>query len=106
MMDNYYRQERTYESLSIRGASRLSIEGSNLEVVVRNEMQPLSIRSSDPSTAERVIDAVSSTAKAAAVGYFGTRVVHDLSKTRVVEQPEPTIVRPEVVEVPTPVPAP
>jgi len=94
MLSDYYNQERSYESLKITGAEKLTIEGENVGLVVRNEMQPLSIKSTDPSVTSKALDTAGSVLKAAAVGYFGVEGMKELTKApTIVEQPAPIIVQ-------------
>jgi len=100
MMDGYYAQQRTYERQSIRGAKRIVIEGDDVSIVVSGELPPLSIRSSDPTTAQKTIEAASKVASIGLAGYFISDGIGKINSGQtVVEQPQPLVVRPEVIAV-------
>ena len=97
----YISQERTYEPLRIRTkpGSSVTIIGE-VDIAMGSPLQPLSLRSADPSTAQAAIAAGERMVKALTLGYFGYRAVDSLSASRdpvVVEQPAPVIVQPTVI---------
>jgi hypothetical protein len=100
----YISQERTYEPLRIRTkpGSSVTIIGE-VDISMGSPLQPLSLRSADPSTAQAAIAAGERMVKALTLGYFGYRAVDSLSASRdpvVVEQPAPVIVQPAFAPAP------
>ena len=97
----YISQQRTYEPVRIRTTpgSSIVITGE-VDIAMGSPLNPLSIRSADPSTAQAAIAAGERMLKAVTLGYFGYKAIDSLSATRdpvVVEQPAPVIVQPAFV---------
>lgn len=98
MMHDYYRQGRTYETFSIKGAQTITIAGDDVSITSVGELAPLSIRSTDPSTAQKTIEAAASVAKIGLAGYFISDGIGKINSGQtVIEQPQALVVRPEVV---------
>ena len=95
---SYIGQERAYQPLKLKTSkdSEISIKGE-IELTMGSPLQPLSLRSADPSTAQAVVASAERMLKAVTLGYFGYKAIDSLSATRdpvVVNQPEPIIVQP------------
>jgi hypothetical protein len=98
---SYISQQRTYEPIRIRTTpgSSIVITGE-VDIAMASPLNPLSIRSADPSTAQAAIAAGERMIKALTLGYFGYRAIDSMSATRdpvIVEQPQPVIVQPTVI---------
>jgi hypothetical protein len=79
--------------------SKITIEGE-IELTMSSPLNPLSIRSTDPNTAQTMIAAGERAVKALALGFFGYKAIDSLSASRdpvIVEQPAPLIVQPTVI---------
>jgi len=97
----YIEQQRTYEPLRIRTTpgSSIVITGE-VDIAMGSPLNPLTIRATDPSTAQTMIAAGERAVKALALGFFGYKAIDSLSASRdpvVVEQPAPLIVQPTVI---------
>jgi hypothetical protein len=93
---NYIAQPRTYSALVLRTQpdAVISLSGQ-FELVMEAPLNPLSMRSADPSTAQTTISALERVIKAIGLGYFANEAISSLSASRdpvVVEQPPPLIV--------------
>jgi len=98
---SYISQQRTYEPLRIRTTpgSSIVITGE-VDIAMGSPLNPLSIRSADPNTAQTMIAAGERVVKALALGFFGYKAIDSLSASRdpvIVEQPAPLIVQPTVI---------
>jgi hypothetical protein len=98
---SYVSQQRTYEPLRIRTTpgSSIVITGE-VDIAMGSPLNPLSIRSTDPNTAQTMIAAGERAVKALALGFFGYKAIDSLSASRdpvIVEQPAPLIVQPTVI---------
>jgi len=98
---SYIEQTRTYEPLRIRTTpgSSIVITGE-VDIAMGSPLNPLSIRSTDPNTAQTMIAAGERMVKALALGFFGYKAIDSLSASRdpvIVEQPAPVIVQPTVI---------
>jgi hypothetical protein len=94
----YISQQRTYEPLRIRTTpgSSIVITGE-VDIAMGSPLNPLTIRSTDPNTAQTMIAAGERAIKALTLGFFGYKAIDSLSASRdpvVVEQPAPVIVQP------------
>jgi hypothetical protein len=101
---SYISQQRTYEPLRIRTTpgSSIVITGE-VDIAMGSPLNPLSIRSADPSTAQTALAAGERMVKALTLGFFGYRAIDSLSASRdpvVVEQPAPLIVQPTFAPAP------
>ena len=92
----FYGQQRTYESLRLVGANEINIRGSNVALVVSNELQPLSMLPKDPGIVEPLVRGLVSVAGI----YTAGEVMKDLAAAPQVIETKPEIVRPEIVTVP------
>ena len=95
---SYINQTRTYEPLRIRTqpGSSIVITGE-VDIAMGSPLNPLTVRATDPSTAQAVVASAERMLKAVTLGYFGYKAIDSLSATRdpvVVNQPEPIIVQP------------
>ena len=100
----YIEQTRTYEPLRIRTTpgSSIVITGE-VDIAMGSPLNPLSIRSTDPNTAQTMIAAGERAVKALALGFFGYKAIDSLSASRdpvIVEQPAPLIVQPTFAPAP------
>jgi hypothetical protein len=100
----YIGQTRTYEPLRIRTTpgSSIVITGE-VDIAMGSPLNPLSIRSTDPNTAQTMIAAGERVVKALALGFFGYKAIDSLSASRdpvIVEQPAPLIVQPTFAPAP------
>jgi hypothetical protein len=89
-------------TLRTKPQSKITIEGE-IELTLDSPLNPLSLRSADPSTAQAAIAAGERAIKALTLGYFGYRAIDSLSASRdpvVVEQPAPVIVQPTFAPAP------
>jgi hypothetical protein len=103
MYGDYLRQDREYSAVKIQGPVTIG-ETASIEVTLPHA--PLSMRSADPSIAQKTIETAGSVAKAVAVGYFANEAIGALSATRdpvIVEQPAPVIVPSPAPLAPVPV---
>jgi hypothetical protein len=101
---SYVSQQRTYEPLRIRTTpgSSIVITGE-VDIAMGSPLNPLSIRSTDPNTAQTMIAAGERVVKALTLGFFGYKAVDSLSASRdpvIVEQPAPVIVQPTFAPAP------
>jgi hypothetical protein len=97
----YIGQTRTYEPLRIRTTpgSSIVITGE-VDIAMGSPLNPLTIRSTDPNTAQTALAAGERMVKALALGFFGYKAIDSLSASRdpvIVEQPAPLIVQPTVI---------
>ena len=100
----YIEQTRTYEPLRIRTTpgSSIVITGE-VDIAMGSPLNPLSIRSTDPNTAQTALAAGERMVKALALGFFGYKAIDSLSASRdpvIVEQPAPVIVQPTFAPAP------
>jgi hypothetical protein len=98
---SYIGQTRTYSPMTLKTLplSKITIEGE-IELTMSSPLNPLSIRSTDPNTAQTMIAAGERAVKALALGFFGYKAIDSLSASRdpvIVEQPAPLIVQPTVI---------
>lgn len=94
---DFYRQKRTYHAVKITNVSEMNLRGSNMTFALESPMPELRMMPSDPNTWHEALE----TAKNIALGGFGLYTLGKIA-TRdpvVVSQPEPLVVRPEVVNV-------
>ena len=101
---SYIGQTRTYSPMTLKTKplSKITIEGE-IELTMGSPLQPLSIRSTDPNTAQTALAAGERMVKALALGFFGYKAIDSLSASRdpvIVEQPAPVIVQPTFAPAP------
>ncbi len=88
-------QPRTFNSLSITGATSFQVTGENMTLSMEAPLNPLQAMPQDGDTLPRIADAVKNTVLGAAgiytLGQIGTQ------KPTIVSQPQPLVVRPEVI---------
>jgi hypothetical protein len=94
--NDYISQQRVYSALTLRTTDTtvITIKGE-VELTMDSPLQPLSARSSDPSTAQAVVSGAERAIKAVALGYFANEAIGSLSESRdplVVEQPPPLVI--------------
>lgn len=92
---NFIAQPRTYSALTLKTKpdAVISLSGE-FELVMEAPLNPLSMRSNDPSTAQTTISALERIIKAIGLGYFANEAIGSLSASRdpvIVEQPAPII---------------
>lgn len=104
MMRDYYKQQRTYAPFEITGISEFSLKGTDMAIRIENDLNPLSIRSPEPSVAMKALDTVEGVAKAGLLGYFGYKTVDSLSASRDPIIVESQVVQPQVIQVPAATP--
>lgn len=79
----YYTQDRTYNPVTITNVGQIiAAEGQAMSITVQGTLEPLSVRSNTPGTAEKSIDALRQIGTAAAAGYFAHKSIESLSTTR------------------------
>lgn len=91
-------QRRSYHAVALRGRDMaISITGAD-ELVLEAPLNPLSALSNDNDTVPRLVDS----AARVALGIAGIEALRQIGTQppTVVPQPEPMIVRPEVIHVP------
>lgn len=93
---NFISQPRTYSAMTLRTKpdAVISLSGE-FELVMEAPLNPLSMRSSDPSTAQTTISALERVIKAIGLGYFANEAISSLSASRdpvIVEQPAPLVI--------------
>jgi hypothetical protein len=95
----YYAQPRTYKTLELRGAQEISIKGDNIALTVENQLTPLSVYPRGASTVSKIIDGAVRLGTVAGAAYVGNTLAEGASRgPTVVNQPDPIIVEPTIVE--------
>lgn len=92
---DFYRQKRTYNAVKITNVSELNLRGSNMTFALESPMPELRMVPNNPNTWHDAFEA----AKNVALGGYGLYTLGKIA-TRdplIVNQPEPLVVRPEVV---------
>ena len=56
IVQDYYAQPRTYKTVQLSGASEVVIRGTNIVLVMENQLSPLSVYPRGESTLSKVID--------------------------------------------------
>jgi hypothetical protein len=90
----YQAQPRTYSAVTMKG-SNITITGVN-ELVMEAPLNPLEAMPKDSDTVGKIVDGVKNTALGI-TGIYGLTAAATREPT-VVAQPQPLIVRPEVVQ--------
>jgi hypothetical protein len=96
--EKFYTQPRSYKTLEISGVTELNVKGSNINLSLQSELQPLSIIPKDNGTAGIIANAVKDTVLVGAGILTAGGVMKDLAKQPQVVPAQ--IVRPEVITVP------
>ena len=97
MANSFYGQQRTYKSLELTGATEIRIVGTNVNLIVSNELQPLSIIPKDPGIAGTLITSAERVLTMGLGIYTGGEVMKTLAaRPQVVSQQvvNPVIVTP------------
>lgn len=93
---DFYKQKRTYQAIQIAGVSELSIKGEEITLTVEAPMPELRMMPNDPNT----LHDIGEIAKNIVLGGLGIYTLGQVA-TRdpmVVTQPEPVVIRPEVIK--------
>jgi hypothetical protein len=93
---NFIAQPRTYSALTLKTKpdAQITLSGE-FELIMEAPLNPLSMRSNDPSTAQTTISALERVIKAIGLGYFANEAISSLSASRdpvIVEQPAPLVI--------------
>jgi hypothetical protein len=93
---NFIAQPRTYSAMTLRTKpdAQITLSGE-FELIMEAPLNPLSMRSADPSTAQTTISALERVIKAIGLGYFANEAISSLSASRdpvIVEQPAPLVI--------------
>jgi hypothetical protein len=93
----FLKQPRDFQPLAIHGSNMtFTVNGAN-SIVMSAPLNPLEVMPRDPDAVGRIADAAKNTVLGAAGIYTLGKVA---TTPTVVTQPAPTIVRPEIVQVP------
>jgi hypothetical protein len=92
-------QPRTFSPVRITGATELVLRGEGMAIELEAPLEPIQMWPTQPDAVRGVMDGLSRIATVGAAAYVGGRLSE---QPRTVEQPAPTIVRPEVVRVGAP----
>jgi len=95
--NKYYAQERAIKSLEMTNVSEFRVTGTNMNITIANELQPLSIMPRDPSVASELIQTAGRTIVAGVGIVTAGQVMNKLAERPTTVQP--TVVRPEGVRV-------
>lgn len=93
---NYYRQERTYQPVTIKGIASLTLtapEGQTIDIRLTSQLEPLSVYPRDPSTLATFFDGIWKLGTVIVGGIFAHDAVKGMTRG-------PTVVEPTVVTVP------
>jgi hypothetical protein len=92
-------QPRTFSPVKITGANELVLRGEDMTIELEAPLEPIQLWPQQPDAVRGVMDGLSRIATVGVTGYIGGELAQ---QPRVVQQPAPTIVRPEVVRVGAP----
>ena len=98
----YYNQPNTaeIENIQVQEGGSYSVEIKGPASVVRSAPIPTkSIIPRDPGVMNKVVDGITKLG----IGYFVGDAFKSATATRTVMQPSPLVVRPEVIQIPTPI---
>lgn len=94
----FLKQQRDFQPLAIHGSNMTFTVNNATSIVMSAPLNPLEVMPRDPDAVGRIADAAKNTVLGAAGIYTLGKVA---TSPTVVTQPAPTIVKPEVVQVPS-----
>lgn len=94
----FLKQQRDFQPLAIHGSNMTFSVNNATSIVMSAPLNPLEVMPRDPDAVGRIADAAKNTVLGAAGIYTLGKVA---TSPTVVTQPAPTIVKPEVVQVPS-----
>ena len=100
---DYYNQPRLMPAFKVTNVDEWTMKGKGMTVEMNQPYQPLNIVPRDPTWMESVLPTIGSVATFGIGAWAASQAFDAISaQPRVVEQPAPMIVRPEVITVPAP----
>ena len=98
---HYFQQERMGSVLKVSGINEMMLSGSNITVEVSTPLPQLSVYPKSDNAMSSVVSGILSLGRMGLAGYLGANAIDGLSRgPTVITQPEPLILRPEVVTLP------